>query len=254
MIGYAGKDSMDSLADEAARLMQRGDTTERTAHEITSSIGNDTCFDCDANVMADPWISTNHATVLCLPCAGVHRSLGVHISFVRSINLDSLKGSERELMRRGGNARFRAFLEAEEQCIPRHVWLALPVDLRYHTPAADLYRRQLRAEMEGGQLPTELERVRPPPKAPTAPSPLGRSPEGKLVDTEQCELCRDSFNILNRRHHCRKCGRHAKYAEPARLTPNVAIARDIDARPARTGACAVIARRRRARDRYRSSV
>ena len=65
-------------------------------------------------------------------------------------------------MRRGGNARFRAFLESDEQSVPRHVWLALPVDLRYHTPAADLYRRQLRAETDGAEVPTSLEKARLP--------------------------------------------------------------------------------------------
>ena len=95
MSGYSGADSLDAVRTEAERLLQRGDATERTAHEITSAVGNDTCFDCDANVLADPWISMNHGTVLCLTCAGVHRSLGVHISFVRSVNLDSLKQARR---------------------------------------------------------------------------------------------------------------------------------------------------------------
>ena len=38
---------------------------------------------------ADPvWASVNLATMLCINCSGVHRSMGTHISKVRSVELD----------------------------------------------------------------------------------------------------------------------------------------------------------------------
>eukprot|EP00457_Paulinella_chromatophora_P002718 gb/GEZN01002723.1/.p1 GENE.gb/GEZN01002723.1/~~gb/GEZN01002723.1/.p1 ORF type:complete len:704 (-),score=85.56 gb/GEZN01002723.1/:192-2303(-) len=50
--------------------------------------GNDACADC-AN--KDPeWASLNLGIMMCLSCSGVHRSLGVHISKVRSCKLDRL--------------------------------------------------------------------------------------------------------------------------------------------------------------------
>ena len=49
--------------------------------------GNDVCFDCDRSVVGDEWLSAQHGTVHCIQCAGVHRSLGVHVSFVRSLLL-----------------------------------------------------------------------------------------------------------------------------------------------------------------------
>lgn len=46
-----------------------------------------TCVDCGS---AHPeWASLNLGAVMCLECSGVHRSLGVHISKVRSLILDS---------------------------------------------------------------------------------------------------------------------------------------------------------------------
>ncbi len=50
-------------------------------------LGNDACTDCGA---ATPdWASINTGALLCVQCAGVHRSLGVHVSKVRSVTLDS---------------------------------------------------------------------------------------------------------------------------------------------------------------------
>ena len=48
----------------------------------------------------------------CLECSGSHRRLGVHISFVRSINLDSWKEKEVIAMENGGNHKVNAIFEA----------------------------------------------------------------------------------------------------------------------------------------------
>lgn len=55
------------------------------------------------------------------------------------------------------------------------VWRSLPLELRYHTPAADLYRRQLQAMLDGVDLPTEMVRLKPPPQRAILPThqPLG---------------------------------------------------------------------------------
>lgn len=47
---------------------------------------NKYCADCDAK--GPRWASWNLGIFLCIRCAGIHRNLGVHISRVKSVNLD----------------------------------------------------------------------------------------------------------------------------------------------------------------------
>ena len=51
------------------------------------------CCDCGSNKTVD-WISINLLCILCIKCSGVHRSLGTHISKIRSLTLDTFKDSE----------------------------------------------------------------------------------------------------------------------------------------------------------------
>eukprot|EP00811_Abedinium_folium_P006904 NODE_16369_length_998_cov_3.897819.p1 GENE.NODE_16369_length_998_cov_3.897819~~NODE_16369_length_998_cov_3.897819.p1 ORF type:complete len:245 (+),score=42.93 NODE_16369_length_998_cov_3.897819:140-874(+) len=174
--------------------------------EIRELPGNARCMDCDADCAMDPWVSISHGTLICVMCAGQHRSLGVHISFVRSLKLDVLKEKEIAALRCGGNERMIAFLEGAEQCVQRHVWRELPVTLRYHTPVADLYRRRLRAQVAGDEeLPMDLDAsVKPPPPAQNLRRPAKWTPDN---EAPKCELCHNAFSLFLRRHHCRRCGR-----------------------------------------------
>jgi len=139
--------------------------------------GNDRCFDCDAP-LDSPWVSITYGTLLCIECAGEHRSLGVHVSFVRSLALDALKLDELRALSHSGNAKMRDFLAGETVGVAASVWRSLPLELRYHTPAADLYRRRLQAMLDGVELPTEMLRLKPPPQRAQMPThpPLGVTP------------------------------------------------------------------------------
>jgi len=55
--------------------------------KIRGYLGNSRCCDCSS--LDTNWASVSHGTLICLECAGKHRSLGVHVSFVRSITMDS---------------------------------------------------------------------------------------------------------------------------------------------------------------------
>ena len=173
------------------------------------------CFDCETPLGASPWASVTYGITLCLTCAGVHRSLGVHISFVRSLTLDTLTDSEQRALSLGGNAAFAAFLAHPARGVSRRVWLALPLQTRYHTPAADLWRRQLKTRTDaqpdmtprGEALPHELDAsVKPPAPNPNA-QPTTPPKWTADRDAPRCELCKADFSLFNWRHHCRMCGR-----------------------------------------------
>jgi len=49
----------------------------------------------------------------CLECSGAHRRLGTHISFVRSVELDSLKENEVKALELGGNSKVNSIFEGK---------------------------------------------------------------------------------------------------------------------------------------------
>ena len=126
------------------------------------------CDDVDAAdgaLAPSLWCSTSHGLLLCEACARVHMSLGTSTSRVRPHDA-SLALTELDVCFAGGNEAFGTYL-AEEVGVPRHVWLALPLDARYTTPAAALYPRRLQAFMTGDEaLPSIADLAPPPKKAP----------------------------------------------------------------------------------------
>ena len=51
--------------------------------------GNTWCADCNSDVKTE-WVSINLGIVLCIECSGIHRSLGTHVSKIRSLTLDTV--------------------------------------------------------------------------------------------------------------------------------------------------------------------
>ncbi|KAF8785145.1 Stromal membrane-associated protein 1 like protein [Argiope bruennichi] len=71
---------------------------------------NKYCVDCDAK--GPRWASWNLGIFLCIRCAGIHRNLGVHISKVKSVNLDTWTPEQVAYLQQMGNSQARAVYEA----------------------------------------------------------------------------------------------------------------------------------------------
>ncbi|KAA0150162.1 hypothetical protein FNF29_05403 [Cafeteria roenbergensis] len=114
--------------------------------EICAMPGNGACVDC---LTPKPqWASVSFGTLLCLDCAGRHRGLGVHISFVRSVQMDAWKDAQIDAMKVGGNQALQDFFR-------RQGIIDEPIANKYNSAAAAWYRERIRCLRQGDPAPSE---------------------------------------------------------------------------------------------------
>jgi Arf-GAP/coiled-coil/ANK repeat/PH domain-containing protein len=99
----------EELSSEAKRSLREVDSQRKVLVQIRAVAGNSNCCDCGAD--EPEWAAINFGNVLCIECSGIHRSLGVHVSKVRSLILDKWEPEIVAMMLRLGNRNVNAILE-----------------------------------------------------------------------------------------------------------------------------------------------
>jgi len=100
------------------------------------------CVDCDH--YDAPWASVSMGAYLCVDCAGKHRGLGVHISFVRSTTMDQWSKQQLKRMQMGGTKQLQEFFRGYADIRDAPTTKAA-LTTRYSSRAAGYYRRLLDA-------------------------------------------------------------------------------------------------------------
>jgi len=112
---------------------------------------NKFCMDCRS--AQTTWGSATLGVFLCMNCAGIHRGLGTHLTFIRSIDLDQWNNKQLLIMMVGGNKRAQEYISD----VAPYMENAEP-SVKYGSKALADYREMLKNEAAKiyAELPPEL--------------------------------------------------------------------------------------------------
>ncbi|XP_052395318.1 arf-GAP with coiled-coil, ANK repeat and PH domain-containing protein 2 isoform X6 [Carassius gibelio] len=99
--------------ESGGEVKERSLKGESALQRVMAIGGNSVCCDCG---QPEPrWASINLGITLCIQCSGIHRSLGVHFSKVRSLTLDTWEPELLKLMCELGNGVINQIYEARRE-------------------------------------------------------------------------------------------------------------------------------------------
>ncbi|XP_015826171.3 arf-GAP with coiled-coil, ANK repeat and PH domain-containing protein 2 isoform X2 [Nothobranchius furzeri] len=194
--------SLDSGGEPKERSLKG----ESALQKVLTIPGNACCCDCG---QPDPrWASINLGITLCIQCSGIHRSLGVHFSKVRSLTLDTWEPELLKLMCELGNKVINQIYEARREELgarkpqpgdPRHeveaYIKAKYVDRRFVRRPSDeeLRNKVVSLSKQEKRLSSGSEHL--PPKAPPPTPKLhpGSGASGQPAAASSAEARRDSL-------------------------------------------------------------
>ncbi|KAG8349053.1 putative GTPase activating protein for Arf [Trypanosoma vivax] len=104
-----------SVIDGSGRIEDDGDAEDWDANRtriehLCQTYPNNVCSDCSRS--GTRWASVNHGVFICIRCSGIHRSMGVHVSRIKSTNMDKWTTAEVNLMESIGNQRGKLLYES----------------------------------------------------------------------------------------------------------------------------------------------